>query len=84
MNARLKVIQEFEQVAREQERALPELTDDLALFDSGLDSLCFAIIVTRLEDSLGVDPFAADTALFPATFGEFVQLYETAVEEPSA
>jgi len=73
------VVEQFEQVANEQERTLPSLDDDLPLLESGLDSLCFAILVTRLEDSLGVDPFIEDDTLFPITFGEFVKLYETAV-----
>jgi len=68
----------FEQVAVEQERQLAPLSDDLELLDSGLDSLSFAIIVARLEDELGVDPFsAADAIEFPVTFGDFVRLYET-------
>jgi acyl carrier protein len=68
------------QVAGEQNKALPPLTDDLPLLDSGLDSLCLAVIVARLEDSLGVDPFsAADDAVFPVTVGEFIKLYEDAV-----
>ena len=65
----------FEQVASEQQRKLMPLRDGLKLLDSGLDSLSFALIVARLEDALGYDPFAAaDT--FPVTFGDFVQLYE--------
>ena len=46
------------------------------LLDLGLDSLCLAVIVVRLEIRLGKDPFSegADVAL-PATFGEFVGLY---------
>jgi hypothetical protein len=47
--------------------------------DLPLDSLCFAIIVARLEDSLGVDPFStAEELTFPVTLGEFVALYEQA------
>jgi acyl carrier protein len=75
----LTIIEQFETVAREQDKPLPPLTDDLPLLESGLDSLCLAIIVTRLEDSLGVDPFATDGNLFPVTFGEFVKLYESSV-----
>jgi hypothetical protein len=68
---------QFHLVAREQDKRLALLSDDLALLDSGLDSLCFAILVTRLEDSLGVDPFtASEDATFPVTFGEFVRFYE--------
>ena len=63
------------QVAREQQRTLAPLSDNLKLLQSGLDSLSFALIVTRLEDALGYDPF--ETAeKFPVTFGDFVALYE--------
>jgi acyl carrier protein len=66
-------------VAAENGKTLPPLTDDLALFDSGLDSLCLAVIVARLEDGLGVDPFSdAEDVVFPVTVGEFVKLYEHA------
>ena len=65
-------------VAREQRKSLAPLADDLILLDSGLDSLCLAIVVARLEDSLGVDPFTADDADFPVTFGDFVRIYEDA------
>ena len=78
MEIRSEIVHQFTEVAREQSRQLPPLTDDLPLLNSGLDSLCLAILVTRLEDSLGVDPFIADDVLFPVTFGEFVQCYETA------
>jgi hypothetical protein len=33
------------------------------------------LIVARLEDSLGFDPFDA-VDRFPVTFGDFVKLYE--------
>lgn len=67
----------FAQVADEQHRKLAPLTDDLKLLQSGLDSLSFAIIVARLEDQLGFDPFnAAEAVEFPVTFGDFVRLYE--------
>jgi acyl carrier protein len=65
----------FEEVAREQQRKLAPLTDNLRLVESGLDSLSFALIVARLEEALGYDPF--DTAAsFPVTLGDFVSLYE--------
>jgi acyl carrier protein len=66
----------FEQVAREQQRKLAPLSDDLKLLQSGLDSLSFALIVARLEDTLGYDPFEA-AENFPVTFGDFVKLYES-------
>ncbi|MGA8109297.1 MAG: acyl carrier protein [Acidobacteriaceae bacterium] len=73
---RSAIVEEFRKVAEEHGRALASLSDDMPLLESGLDSLCFAIVVTRLEDSFGVDPFAAENVLFPVTFGEFVHLYE--------
>ena len=77
MSVRLTVTSQFEQVAVEQKRKLARLSDDLKLVDSGLDSLSFALIVMRLEDALGFDPFDANDAVkFPVTFGDFVKLYE--------
>ena len=77
MSVRATVISQFEQVALEQRRKLPALTDDLKLLESGLDSLSFALIVARLEDALGYDPFdTAEEIRFPVTFGDFVKLYE--------
>ena len=77
---RSEIIALFTEVADEQGKRLAPLSDDLALLDSGLDSLCLAIIVARLEDRLGVDPFSIDRgdAIFPLTIGEFIGLYEHA------
>ena len=47
------------------------------LLESGLDSLSFAIVVARLEDELGIDPFSADEDLeIPITFGDFIRIYD--------
>lgn len=76
---RSEIVAQFKKVAEEQDKSLSPLTDQLTLLDSGLDSLCFAIVVSRLEDTLGVDPFSFnEDALFPTTFGEFVRFYENA------
>jgi acyl carrier protein len=77
MSVRSKIISQFESVAKEQNQKLPPLSDDLVLLESGLDSLCFAVIVARLEDELGFDPFTASEDLeFPITFSDFVRIYE--------
>jgi hypothetical protein len=77
MSVRATIQSQFEQVATEQERRLAALTDNVKLIDCGLDSLSFAIVVARLEDALGVDPFSSEKAIdFPVTFGDFVRLYE--------
>ena len=83
MSVRSSVINEIRQVAEEQDKSLPPLVDDLPLLESGLDSLCFAIVVARLEDTLGVDPFsaaAAEDARFPVTVGDFISFYENAAK----
>lgn len=79
MNIRSTIEEQFSQVAKEQGRTLPPLTDDLELLNSGLDSLCFAIVVARLEGEFGTDPFSAEEeTVFPTTFGEFIHFYENA------
>ena len=80
MSVRLTIFEQMEEVAREHGKILAPLKDDLVLADSGLDSLGFAELVARLEDTLGVDPFtASDEVVFPLTLGDFVKVYENGV-----
>jgi len=77
MSIRSTILEQMQQVARDQGKVLRPLQEDTPLADCGLDSLCFAILVARLEDKLGFDPFAAaETASFPITLGDFVKVYE--------
>jgi len=77
MSVRSVITSQFGQVALEQKRQLARLTDDLKLLDSGLDSLSFALIVMRLEEAFGFDPFdMVEDMKFPVTFGDFLKLYE--------
>jgi len=78
MSIRSTVISQFRRAADEQKVKLPELTDGLGLLDSGLNSLSFAVIVMRLEELVGFDPFDADKVKVPETLGEFVELYDKA------
>ncbi len=81
MSIKATVIAQLEEIRRSSKKPLLPLTDDLVLLDSGLDSLGLAILVTRLEDSLGLDPFTdADMTVPPVTLGEFVGLYEHAAK----
>jgi hypothetical protein len=58
------------------------MSDQTALMDSGLDSLCVAIVVARLDDQLGVDPFGtADDVILPVTLSDFVKIYENATTQ---
>jgi len=77
MSVKLRIFSAMQQIAEEQKVTLPSLQDDLPLQDTGFDSLAFAILVARLEDDLGIDPFTiAEDAAFPSTVGEFVRAYE--------
>ena len=79
MNIRAAVIATIQAVAKEQSRTLAPLTDDLLLIESGLNSLCLAVVVAKLEDELGIDPFSdASAESFPDTIGDFVGSYENA------
>ena len=79
MPVRPVIVALFDQVSREQGKSLAPLADNTLLLESGLDSLCFAIIVARLDDELGLDPFqTAEDHDFPVTFGDFVRFYENA------
>jgi len=81
MDVGSEVVAQFTRVAQDQDKRLAPLTDELTLLDSGLDSLCFAIVVARLETTLGVDPFSDDEdARFPVTFGDFIRFYENAAK----
>jgi acyl carrier protein len=77
MSIRLTIMDQMAQVALEHGKTLAPLQDELALLDSGLDSLGIAVLVARLEDRLGVDPFTtAEDVQFPVTIGDFVRAYE--------
>lgn len=78
MEIRNIIIELFDEAleASDAQALCEELTDDVVLLDSGLDSLGFAILVARLEEELGFDPFVEmEDAVYPTTFGEFVAIY---------
>jgi acyl carrier protein len=77
MNMRTVIFDQIRKVAIDQKKNLAPLSDDLPLLESGLDSLCVAILVANLQDELGVDPFGnEDLAAMPITLADFVRLYE--------
>jgi acyl carrier protein len=76
---RPKIMDLIIQIAEQQQKPLAPLTDELPLLESGLDSLCIAILVARLDDQFGLDPFSdIDDIDFPATIGAFIRLYDHA------
>ena len=81
MSVRTAVISEIRQIAEHSKKGLAPLDDDLVLLDSGLDSLAIAILVARLEETLGFDPFTeSDDLAYPVTLGDFIRFYEHAAE----
>ena len=77
MSYRAAIIQTIERVAKEHKIALPPLSETLPLLDSGLDSLCWAIVIARMEETAGFDPFdTSEGALFPVTLGDFIRAYD--------
>ncbi len=79
MSIRLTICSQIEQIAAEHNKKIVPLNDNIPLLNLGLDSLCFAVLVARLEDTLGLDPFTTDEDVaFPVTLGEFVKFYEDA------
>lgn len=77
MSIKSTILAQITEIAAQQGKRLPPLTDDLPILESGLDSLCIAILVADLDDKLGLDPFDGDgPAVFPVTVGEFIRLYE--------
>jgi len=83
MSVRVAVESQLRRIAAEQDRTLEPLTDELKLLESGLDSLALAVVVMRLADSLGIDPFnSGRVSEFPITLREFVGMYEALLPEP--
>jgi acyl carrier protein len=84
MSVRETVISHIREIAGENGKKVGDLTDNVALLDSGLDSLGLAILVARLEETLGIDPFTqSDDVFYPVTVGDFIRFYENAAA-PSA
>lgn len=73
-----KIIEIMSEVAEASGLSLVEnINDNTILLESGLDSLGFAILVARLEEELGYDPFVMMTEpVYPSTLGELVAIYQ--------
>ncbi len=81
MSIRETIILYMQQIAEEGKKTLAPLQDDLVLLESGLDSLMIAVLVARLEETLGFDPFTeSDDIYYPVTVGDFIRFYEKSVK----
>lgn len=77
MTVRAHIEAQLAQLFEEDELEVPQFVDEMVLLDSDLDSLGYAVLVTRMEDELGYDPFSLmDDPVYPTTFGELVEIYE--------
>ena len=73
-----RILSVFKEVYSSQNKGktAPEIRNETVLLDSGLDSLGHAILITRLEEALGYDPFTISSeAYYPRTFGDLVEFY---------
>lgn len=79
MNVQEDIVRTMREVADESGKELTEdLNPETVLLQSGLDSLDFAIMVARLEDEWGDDPFAAmDEPVYPVTLADLFGVYES-------
>jgi acyl carrier protein len=70
-------MEEMVRIADQQNKQLATLSDDLPLLESGLDSLCVAVLVASVNDRTGFDPFDHDGYItLPVTVGDLIKLYE--------
>ena len=78
-NRREKIIEIFSSLLKESGIEVSDgfFDKNFELWDSGLSSLEFAVLVARLEEELQFDPFVeAEVPIYPTTFFEFVAMYE--------
>jgi acyl carrier protein len=79
MSIRSTILGQIVAIAEQQKRRLTPLTDNLPLLESGLDSLCIAVLVASLDERLNLDPFSGDSNIdLPVTVGDLISLYENA------
>lgn len=73
-----KILSLMQEIAAESDIELNSNIDsETVLLESGLDSLGFAILIARLEEELGYDPFTMmDEPVYPQTFGQLVDIYQ--------
>jgi hypothetical protein len=85
MSIRSSIVEQIHRVAKQQGRHLAPLSDNLPLLETGLDSLCLAILVASLDDELGLDPLSSEAnTTFPVTLGDFIGVYEAAAVHATA
>lgn len=85
MSLRPIIVEEMAAIARDNSKTLPPLADGVELLETEFDSLCFALLVARMEDRTGIDPFMhMAMADLPVTLGDLVALYDAAAAAEAA
>jgi acyl carrier protein len=81
---RTRITSMFNEMWREdREDEPPVLENDTILLETGFDSMAFAVLVARLDDELGFDPFTmVEEPVYPQTFSEFVTFYAQCAPKP--
>lgn len=78
------MLEQLTELFEEDELEVPEIVDATVLLETDLDSLGFAVLVTRLDEELGFDPFSLmDEPVYPVTFKDFVEIYERFAPGPT-
>ena len=78
MNLRAVIIDEISKIAEERGLTVGVLDDETVLLESGLDSIGFAVLVVRLEQELGYDPFTMiNEPVYPKRLRDFVEIYQS-------
>ena len=76
-NLRDQITTAMQEIADMRGTEIGVLVDETVLLESGLDSLGFAILVARLEEELGYDPFVMmDVPVYPRTLSELIDIYQ--------
>lgn len=77
MNVRDSILDELSKLFVEDGLTCPSLDDSLVLLETDLDSLGFAVLIARLDERLGYDPFSMMTEpVYPVTLGELIEIYD--------
>ena len=73
-----KILTMLKEIASENDVEInTNIASETVLLESGLDSLGFAILIARLEEELGYDPFTImEEPVYPQTFGQLVEIYQ--------
>lgn len=70
------VVGEIARLLTEDDKPVPAIGPDDGLIDLGLDSLSFAVVITRLEEILGHEPLdLIESGEYPRTVRELVAVY---------